>query len=394
VLKSQTSFVPLEYYQILNEGRHTICSTSEANYKTFIFGDLTNLRYAYRCDLLLTLPSDVYFTNMFDVYQCIANLNIFANETKVYESNGLQLWAFFHALDPTRQLEIWQPRQQQTRIVQVTVPLPMPPCGFPIANYMHIAVRVSMNRIRQTPALHKICRHILSYTKAASIFPLILSYVEDDCGFPEAHLVCYTQKLSLHDHYRLMDAYMIPYSNCSRSPMIYNQPLSASSQIGSFNLNDWSLRGKLAVLCAVVYDRFTQRYCPAGITSIHPLCWFAIDSKKTGCLKWDAEYCRSTDKINNGLNVPNDVLLYTITFQCPTYFTNEPSLLICPPGNLSIQTCLEWSQTDTVTVYWRWNDCEDKNGESRYQLHLWPLQHNLLLYLQGLIALRYSMSEG
>jgi hypothetical protein len=281
----------------------------------------------------------------------------------------MQLWTFYQGLNP-----------QKNRHAADTIPIPVPPCGG-IIPYSSVIVQVEFHRYSIS-----VRERIRTIDEALTFLPsaltqLIGSYVE---------IPVYTPTFQIQQKtFYSTEEQKVMYGDKTLRIHQFTKPRVIVREASTQGLNTVQsmdmtyLNTLVCMICVCFYNPKTNTWLtkhdlPAVDGLQLSLQQLGSDPQED----WDIE-----DKVTNYLNIPQDVRVYTKTFQRPRVFEYPVNYFITGCRNdITEPLALEAKRFTEMKLYWKWNTKTPVGT----QMHVWTINNNLCMYHGGVLAIRYD----
>lgn len=261
------------------------------------------------------IPEEVYNTSL-GVLNFIDYVEIFVNGVKINHVTNRQLKSYYEWINP--ESKSWKNTEY--------FPLPIP-ILFKKPSYYMISIRVKRNKTYTYPLARFLQIQSKSFLPTGGLYevvPVIATYAAET--YVKCHITMSPLTISLNNH-NLPPNITFPYYSFTEETVFQK----GKDQTVKLSL-DWNYKLPMIMMCIQCeYKPRTNPEFPHLIKDNHPfesilvLCNnMALDISK------DPDIWYKFDKVENGLRIPPEAIVYTHTFQKPKYIQiHDNTHLIC-----------------------------------------------------------------
>jgi hypothetical protein len=303
------------------------------------------------------------------LFDIISKIQIISNGMIMFQGTGLQLWSFYQGLNPL--VKSWDSK--------TSIPLPIHPNGF-TTTYCSLEVMVYFHTFKLN--VNELVFHIddiLQNTVPRDIVFLMGKYIDENLSPPTFHLKTYAMKF---------DPKEFPYIDLKKELRMYRySPISISTKKanGTYQMKiPQNYNHKIMIICVAGWNAETQTYFTPHethfINHFQPRIGNTF-SKMEPVIFWD-----KNDKVQNFFNTPEEIRLYTKTFDVPCIFETPPNYLITESRvPMEAKGILSNNVKEYFQILWEWNDQTPIGSK----IFVWTICENEIIYADHLVANKF-----
>jgi hypothetical protein len=337
-------------------------------------GLVFNLPQLYDCVVYrsyLEINHKNHFTknvNSWILFNSIKRIAIVIGGQIWWTGNGIQLWAFYKALNPFA--KPWE--------MSNFIPIPLPPHSSVLTFYHGVQVFLTPNLITLDKDKIEIWLNKRLHFLPECLVGLIIKYTQFDYSLPTFKLHRYHMTFDPREIPIIMTHREISYYQCSQ---MYKTTKQVSGPC-TYKLDIKSTSIQACVLCIMCLNPDTGIFYNCAESRPIKNFQYIIKDIIVSDIEDESEWYEN-DKAKNLLNCPTDFLIYTKTFKTPIVYEN-PINYIITGSRREIEPNKTFKHDNDFQLIWEWSNTAKIGTE----IYVWFISETIGKFREGVSGIK------